>query len=382
MSTERISADPFNVVVAGGGVAALEATLALKALAGDLVTARIVAPNEDFVYRPTAVCEPFGYRGNERYSLQEIADDIGVELVGEAVASIESSAQIVSTESSVLHYDALLLAVGARPHPRYRHVVTLDDRILDEQLHGLVQDVEDGYTTRLAFVIPGRMAWPLPIYELALMTAGRAYDMNVELSITVITPEEAPLAIFGGEASRRVSRLLASSQIDVITSAYAEVRARGLIEVRPGDRSLKADRIVSLPELSGPTLRGLPTGEHGFIPVDSEGKVRGLERVYAVGDATEFPIKHGGIAAHQADVSARAIAALAGAAVERTSFTPELRGLLLTGGKPLFLKARITGGQGSASEVSEDPLWDPPMKVSARYLGPYLQHRQVAASPR
>lgn len=370
------------MVVAGGGVAALEATLALKALAGDLVTVRIVAPNQNFVYRPTAVQEPFGYGGNEHYSLQEIADDIGVELVSESVSSVDASAQVISAESSALHYDALLLAVGARPHPRYRHVVTVDDRILDEQLHGLVQDVEDGYTTRLAFLIPGRMAWPLPIYELALMTAGRAYDMNVELSITVITPEEAPLAIFGGEASRRVSRLLASSQIDVITSAYSEVRATGTIEVHPGNRSLKADRIVSLPELSGPTLRGLPLGENGFIPVAPDGKVRGLERVYAVGDATEFPVKHGGIAAHQADVSAGAIAALAGAAVEQIPSGPELRGLLLTGGKPLYMKAQIIGGHGAASQVSEDPLWDPPTKISARYLGPYLQHRQVAALPR
>ena len=77
---------------------------------------------------------------------------------------------------------------------------------MDETLHGLIQDIEGGYVDSLAFVAPGRMAWPLPLYELALMTAGRAYDMNVELATTIVTPEDSPLAIFGSAASDAVAR--------------------------------------------------------------------------------------------------------------------------------------------------------------------------------
>ena len=83
--------------------------------------------------------------------------------------------------------------------PRYEHAITIDDRKLDETMHGLVQDVEEGYVKSVAFISPGRMAWPFPLYELALMTAGRAYDMNVEVDITIVTPEDAPLAIFGAD---------------------------------------------------------------------------------------------------------------------------------------------------------------------------------------
>ena len=79
---------------------------------------------------------------------------------------------------------------------------------MDEQLHGLIQDIEGEYVHSLAFVIPGRMAWPLPMYELALMTAGRAYDMDVELVVTLVTPEDSPLAIFGLGASEAVAELL------------------------------------------------------------------------------------------------------------------------------------------------------------------------------
>ena len=71
---------------------------------------------------------------------------------------------------------------GRRLIPLYRHAITIDDRRLDEILHGLIQDIEGGYVHSLAFVAPGRMPWQLPLYEIALMTAGRAYDMQVSSS--------------------------------------------------------------------------------------------------------------------------------------------------------------------------------------------------------
>jgi sulfide:quinone oxidoreductase len=52
-------AKPVRVLIAGGGVAALEATLALRALADERVAITLVAPESDFVYRPLAVAEPF-----------------------------------------------------------------------------------------------------------------------------------------------------------------------------------------------------------------------------------------------------------------------------------------------------------------------------------
>ncbi len=46
--------------------------------------------------------------------------------------------------------------------------------------------------------------------------------------------------------------------------------------------------------------------------------------------------------------------------------------MLLTGDKPLYLTARITGGHGFSSEVTDTPTWDPPSKIAAKYLSPYL----------
>ncbi len=375
------SEPPFRVVIAGGGVAALEAALALRELAGDRVSLQIVAPNAEFAYRPMTVREPFAYASAQRYPLADIARDVGAELITDELSWVEPDKRVAHTAQGLeLDYDALVLGLGARPRPPFSHVVTIDDRRMDELLHGIIQDVEGGYIHSLAFIAPARMAWPFPIYELALMTAQRAYDMNVSVTITVVTPEDAPLAIFGDTASHAVGELLANAGITTITSAYVQVAEAGKVSIHPGDRTLEADRVIALPELFGPSVRGLPVAEHGFIPVDPHCQVRGVERVYAAGDATDFAIKQGGIASQQADAAAQAIAALAGADVTPKPFHPEIRGILLTGREPRYLTARITGGQGFSSQITDQPTWTPPTKIVAAYLAPYLERRDHATS--
>jgi sulfide:quinone oxidoreductase len=263
-------------------VAALETGLALHDLASDLTDVTVIAPNSDFHYRPMTVREPFAQGPARRYSLAPIVSDAGA---------------------------SLLCAV------------TIDPARMDEILHGIVQDVETGYIKRLAFVAPGRMAWPLPLYELALMTAGRAYDMNMGVAITLITPEDSPLAIFGQNVSGAVAELLGRSNVQTIHSAYAEVHEEGEVVINPGDRRLHVDRVIALPELYGPSVRGVPLGEHGFLRVDRYGRV------------------------------------------------------------PLYLTAKITGGHGFSSELIDTPSWSPPSKIAAKYLAPYLDALDRETTP-
>jgi sulfide:quinone oxidoreductase len=375
MTEATSSQAKFNTLLVGGGVAALEAALALRELGGDRIARTILAPNPEFVYRPMSVGEPFAYAAARRYPLDRIAGDADAELISDSLKWVDREARIVHTSGGTqIPYDALLLALGARQYPRYKHALTIDDARLDELLHGLIQDIEGGYVHSLAFVIPAGKAWPLPAYELALMTAVRAFDMNVELAITIATPEDAPLAIFGSGASQGVEALLERQGIDTITSAQCEIHEPGRVTIQPGGRELRVDRIVALPELVGPSVAGVPAGSAGgFIPVDMHGKVRGVEHVYAAGDATDFAIKHGGVAAQQADVAAQAIAALAGATPEPAPLHPVIHGMLLTGGKPLYLSAHVTGGHGSSSYLSETATWSPATKIAAKYLSPYLE---------
>jgi sulfide:quinone oxidoreductase len=367
------SSEQFEVVIAGGGVAGVEAALALRDMARERVALTIIAPNADFVYRPTAVLEPFRYGETQRYPLAKIARDMGAQLVKDSFVWVDTTARVAHTEmGGQFSYDALLLALGARAQAPYEHALTIDDRRMDEIVHGLIMGVEGGYVKSLALVIPGRIAWPLPVYELALMTAARACEMRMSLEVTIVTPEESPLGIFGIGASAAVSDLLREAGIAAVTSASAEVPSSGRVLISPGDRQIEADRIVALPEVFGPAVRGLPVSDHGFIPVDLHCQVRATDRVYAAGDATDFAVKQGGIASQQADAAAEAIAALAGADIAPQPFEAVIRGTLLTGGAPKFLSARIADGKGIDSEVADEPSWSPPGKIASKYLAPYL----------
>lgn len=365
--------DKLRVAIVGGGVAALETALALAQLAGERTDVTLIAPNAEFAYRPLSVREPFAYGAARGYPLSRIARDARATLLVNQLGWVDPDKHTLHTEGGrAVEYDALVLALGARATARYKQALTIDDRRLGETLHGLIQDVEGGYVHSLAFVAPGRMAWPLPLYELALMTAARAYDMGVELATTIVTPEDRPLAIFGPTASESVARMLTEAGIETIGSAYAEIPSTGEIVINPGDRRLRVDRAIALPELYGPCVRGIPLGEHGFISVNRHGLVPNAGHVYAAGDATDFPIKHGGLSSQQADAVAQSIAALAGAPVTPEPFQPVIRGMLLTGDKPRYLTARITGGQGFSSEITDTPTWSPPSKIASLYLAPYI----------
>ena len=117
--------------------------------------------------------------------------------------STAPSREVRLGDGEVLGYDALLIAVGGIQRSPYPRALAFGTPGSEERMHGLIQDLEDGYIKRIAFVVPPAASWPLPIYELALMTAERAFDMCVDVELTLVTSEPSPLALFGGDVSRR-----------------------------------------------------------------------------------------------------------------------------------------------------------------------------------
>ena len=383
MLTPDAAGGPYRVVVAGGGVAGLETVLALRELAGDRVSVTLLAPDTEFVYRPQAVREPFALGAADRYDLREIAADLGAELVVDKLSWIDPAGHVAHTGAGrALAYDALVVAVGARMLARHPLALTLDPARMDDQLHGLIQDVESGDVHSVAFVVPAGRTWLLPPYELALMTAQRAYDAQTRVRLTVVTPEDEPLRVFGTGASTGVRDLLDAAGIEVVPTASVQMPSATQVVVSTRDLPLRADRVVAMPELHGPSVRGLPAGSQGLIPIDAYCRVRGLEDVYAAGDATDYPIKHGGVSAQQGVTAAYGIAARAGAPVLPRSLRPSIRAVLLTGAAPRYLSARVAGDSGILSEISDTPSWSPPEKIAADHLTAFLaEHGRKVSAP-
>ena len=378
---ERGAIADFKVVICGGGIAGIEGLLRLRRLAGDGVQVTLVSPEDEFAYRPLAVREPFGQADARRYPLQRIASDTGARWVRGRLADVDVDACRVRTESGEeLSFDALLLAVGARESSPYEHALVFSDHDDGQSLREIVREIELGRVKSVAFVLPDWPVWPVPLYELALMTAERARSSSLDLQISFITPEGRPLKAFGQAAADAILPLLAQAGINLHTGAVARVPAPQLVTF--GETRLVVQRVVTLPRVNGPAVPGIPAGNGWFVPINGRCLVQDTnDRVFAAGDATDFPVKHGGIAAQQADTAAAGIAHLAGIGERPPPLEPVIRGMLLSGNRPLYLAARVIDGLGWRSEVYEQPPWPAEDKVVAEELGPYLRTLNAAAAP-
>ena len=306
-------AHPVHVLIAGGGVAALEAALALRALAEERVSVELLAPEPHFWYRPLAVAEPFDLGEVRHFELSKLAAEAGATFTLGELVSVDAARRLAYTSpGGAVPYTTLLIACGAMPKPAIDGALTFRGPADTDKIERLLTEIEAGEVRRVVFAVPAGAAWTLPAYELALMTAAWLDKREIAgVEITLVTPEDEPLHLFGRKASGAVRELLDERGIAVHTRAYpAEAREGELLLVADG--IVVADRVVALPRLQGPRIGGVPQTFEGFIPVDLHGRVTGMSDVYAAGDITTFPVKQGGIAAQQAEAAAEAIAAAAG----------------------------------------------------------------------
>jgi sulfide:quinone oxidoreductase len=361
-----------RVVIIGGGIAGMEAALALGELAPDSARVTLISPDPEFHYKPMVVGEPFTQEPAERHELAPALRELGAEFVEAAAVRVDTKGNEVElADASPVGYDFLLVALGGRARAAFTTAETFWAGRSDMAIDELLARAADDAARTLAFVVPPGCTWPLPLYELALMTRRRVEQRGPSgIRLCIHTPEDAPLSIFGEPASEAVAGLLRGRGIEIETM-HAVVEEDGELRIHPGGDALEAGAVIALPEIEGPALAGLPADEHGFVPVDLDLRVVGERDVYAAGDGTTFPVKQGGLATQQADVAAEHIAARLGAAITPRSFDPVLRGQLITGPDSLNMQHNLTGGHGEGG-ASLDYLWWPPGKVAGRYLGPWL----------
>jgi sulfide:quinone oxidoreductase len=374
VSADSAQSSRPRVLIAGGGVAALEAALALRDLAGDRVEIELCSPRSEFIYRPFAVGEPYGTTGIVSYDLNSLAERIGVSFRLGGIFAVDPKARrVTARDGEQIPYDYLLVASGARMLWAVPGSVTFWGVADEGGVSALVRKLRAGTLRDVVFTMPAGHSWALPVYELALLGSAVLAKSGIEdARLTVVTPEDAPLEIFGRSVSERMASLLGERGIAVVTGAHPIEFEGGRLQVAPGD-PIGAEAVVSLPRLEGRRIDGLRADADGFIRVDEHCRVTVAERVYAAGDVTTFPVKQGGVATQEADAAAEAIAAEVGVEIEPAPFDPVLRGVLWTGAAPRYLYGRLTGGHGEVSRLSEEPLWpEPEGKIVGRYLSPFL----------
>ncbi len=360
-----------RVLIVGGGVAGMEAAIALRELARDQVEVEMCSPRKDFVYRPFAVAEPYGSR-MLTYDLRQLTARCEASFRLGTVGSIDSERQRARMhDGEELSYDHVIVACGTRLLAGVAGAVTFWGAAEDSRVQGVVRGLRERGLRRVAFTMPAGCNWALPLYELALLASSELSGAGVDgASLVVVTPEDTPLQSFGSRASERVAQLLAERGIEVVAAAQP-VKFDGSLLTAAPSATIEADAVLSLPHMEGRQIDGVPHDLNGFVAVDGHGRVSGVQHAFAAGDVTSFPIKQGGISTQQADVAAEAIAAEIGCDLDPKPFEPVLRAVLWTGAEPMYL----TRGNGQASPASNEPPGqvDARDKIIGRYLTPFLR---------
>src|SRR5436190_7670902 len=199
---------PMRVLIAGGGVAALEAALALQARAAERVDVELVAPESDFSYRPLAVAEPFALGDVDRFDLVELAAAAGATFSHGRLVGVDVEQHLAQTASGDSHpFDVLLVACGTVSVDAVRGAFTFRGPPDTVRFRELLEEIRAGEAERVAFAVSWGAAWSLPIYELALMTATWLGPQH-QAELRLVTPEEEPLQLFGRAGSEAVRELL------------------------------------------------------------------------------------------------------------------------------------------------------------------------------
>lgn len=370
-----------RVLVAGGGVGGIEASLALADLGRDLVDVRLCDARAEFLFRPFTVVEPYGATRSFRYDLDALARECGATFHHGEVAAVEvERRRVVFADGERLAYDHLIVATGSRMQEAVPGATTFWGTS-EGAVSEAIADLRAGRLSRLVLTMPSGYSWALPLYEMALFAVTELErNGNGDARVTVVTPEQVPLEVFGRRAAARVEALLDERGVELIAATHPLDFAGGRLRIDPGEE-IAADAVVALPRFEGRSPAGVPCDAAGFLEVDEHGRVGGLERVYAIGDVTTFPVKQGALATQQADTVAEAIAAAAGAEIEPQPFDPVLRGVLWTGRQPRYLYGRPAGDHGETSSFSEQP--EGPLhegRLTARYLTPLVDRLSKAGA--
>jgi NADH dehydrogenase FAD-containing subunit len=288
----------MRIVVVGGGIAGVEAVLALAAT---LPGARIVLLTRSPVLRilPNLVYVPFGVPA------EQVDIDLEATLAGHdhcevtygSVSEVDADRRVVVlTDGRRIPWDALVAAPGTIPDPtsgrRLRSLADAEE--LRDELEVLAAAP---WASDVVIRVLPDSSWSAPAYELAFLADVwlRAVDRREEVDLVVVTDEREPFELLGPEPVQAVDDELSMRSIEVMRGMQPQ-----RIEMIDGDL------VVDVGGLDAARIRGIPgRSSSGFYETDDSCRV--ARDVYVVGDAAGFPIKAGFATAWQARRVAHAL---------------------------------------------------------------------------
>jgi sulfide:quinone oxidoreductase len=312
-----------QILVLGGGFAALESAFLLRMRLGERADIRLVSDREHFVFRPNSIYVPFGTDpASLLVGLRRPLARRRINFERGAVAEVDPDRRFVGLEDGQrFRYDKLIVATGADTHAGEvpglsEHAATIwtTDSMLDVRRR--FTEVHDrswhGERQRVLFLVPPNNKCSGPLYEIVFMleTWLRREGARGPVEITWSTYEHGFIQAFGPRLHDLVTEQFAAREIDGHTNERVREVVAG--EVRYEDGSTRPyDQLIAFPPyVSAVRYPALASDDRGFLATELETRLAaGHDDIYVPGDAGDFPIKQAFLAFLQADTVAEHIAA-------------------------------------------------------------------------
>jgi sulfide:quinone oxidoreductase len=310
-----------KVLILGGGFGGVVAAERLAEQLGDEHQITLVSRSRQFVFYPALVRLAFG-----KAEPADVAFDLRQTMLNRRINFIEAEvAHINPFERSViiahgqvegkLPYDYLVFALGRRLaterimgfYEHAHHLLNVDKAI---SFGKAVKQLHEG---RAVFGQCSGARLPVPVYESAFALARRLEEKGERerVRITVVSPTTLDLELGDDNAAAAIRKALAAHQIEFLPNLQIESLTRDSAITKTG-APVDFNLLMLVPPFRGSSAAshlGI-TNEEGYINVDSTMRVAGEERIYAVGDCTNFDgPKMGHMAVRQAEVAAANLAA-------------------------------------------------------------------------
>ncbi|TAK20127.1 MAG: NAD(P)/FAD-dependent oxidoreductase [Chloroflexota bacterium] len=390
-----------RVVVIGGGFGGLEAAFYTRMKVGDRAAMTLVSDQDHFLFKPNTIYVPFGLDPAElTIPLDRPTSRKGIRLVQGKASVIDTVSRTVTAGGEDIPYDHLVVATGASMRAEeipgmaeHAYMIWTPEEMLRLRVgfDGLLVAADAGKERRVLFLVPPRNKCSGPLYEMVMMLDSwlRQHHARSKVNITWSTYEQGYIQAFGPRLNT-----LVSSEFDrrgiVGHRGYAVSRIEPNEVVYANGETLGFDLLVAFPPyVAATTFAGLPSDDRGFIATDlATRRVRGLDNVFAVGDAGDFPVKQAFLAFLQADAAADAIASDILGEKPSVAFDPismcvmEQFDTATFAQVPLRLKDNGTAVEvrpdaGNAYRVGSSPVW----RLGKKLLGVYLPWRFGAGEP-
>lgn len=310
-----------KVVVLGGGIGGQVAATRLKQKLGSGGRVLLVERSATFTFSPSLLWLMTGDRQPATITRDYSAlSRRGIEVVQATVTGMDTTVGEIRTDSGILAFDYLVVALGASLDPGRvpglsEHTYHPYDLPSAERLRDALGAFSGGHLVVAIASLPYKC--PAAPYETAMLLDGylRKRGLREKTRMDFYTPEPLPLPVAGQHAGYSVAAELAARDINFHPRVQLEGVEAG--RLRFGGEVVESDLSVVIPPHRPPEVlasSGL-AGANGWIPVDRSTLRTRASNVYAIGDNTAIPLENGmllpkaGVFAHgEAEVVAENIA--------------------------------------------------------------------------